>query len=179
MNNAIFFFFYNLAHQSKIFDDIIVFLAVYFPYAVVMIAGLFLLFHHEVLKAEEPLRVLMEKKKEIILVFFSGAVAWVLSALLKIIIHAPRPFEVFSQVQSLFPETGFSFPSGHATFFSALAVELFLLHKKAGYWFFAFAFLIGLARIIGGVHFPIDILGGFILGALVAYLIKKFTPALS
>jgi membrane-associated phospholipid phosphatase len=34
--------------------------------------------------------------------------------------------------------------------------------------------LIGVARIIAGVHFPIDILGGFCLGFLVAYLFNKF-----
>ena len=35
-----------------------------------------------------------------------------------------------------------------------------------------FPFRLGLARIIAGVHFPIDILGGFIIGALVAYFVK-------
>ena len=38
-----------------------------------------------------------------------------------------------------------------------------------------FALLIGVARIIAGVHFPIDILGGFIIGFIVAYFIKKFS----
>jgi len=37
-----------------------------------------------------------------------------------------------------------------------------------------FALLIGIARIIAGVHFPVDILGGFILGILTAYLVKYF-----
>jgi undecaprenyl-diphosphatase len=53
-----------------------------------------------------------------------------------------------------------------------IAFAIFLTHKKAGYWFMFFALLIGLARIIVGVHFPIDILGGFILGALIAYLVR-------
>ena len=35
-----------------------------------------------------------------------------------------------------------------------------------------FALLIGLARIMAGVHFPIDILGGFIIGSLIAFLVK-------
>ena len=35
-----------------------------------------------------------------------------------------------------------------------------------------FAFLIGLVRIMAGIHFPIDILGGFILGTLTAYFVK-------
>ena len=34
-----------------------------------------------------------------------------------------------------------------------------------------FALLIGLARIIAGVHFPIDILGGFVLGGIVSFLV--------
>ena len=179
MNNAIFFFFYNFAHQSDLFDKIVFFTAIYFPYAVIILAGLFLLFHHEILQKENPFQVFLEKKKEILLVFFSGAVAWVLAFVLKILIHNPRPFEVFSQIQPLFTANDYSFPSGHATFFSALAFELFLLHKKAGYVFMFFALLICLTRIIAGVHFPVDILAGIILGTLVAYLIKKIFPKLS
>src|ERR1035437_5065884 len=104
MNNQIFFFFYSLAHQSKILDSVIVFSAVYFPYIVVILAGLFLLFHHEVLKAEEPFRVFMEKKREILMVFFSGCLAWVLAYVLKFLFHIPRPFDAITQVRSLIPE---------------------------------------------------------------------------
>ena len=164
MNNAIFYFFYNLVHRSIFFDKIVVFTAIYFPYIVVILAGLFLLFHHKILQAENPFRVFWEKKKKILLVFFSSALAWFVSEIFKILFHIPRPFLVLPDIHTLFTETGYSFPSGHATFFSALAVSLFFLHKKAGYVFMFFALLIGLARIIAGVHFPIDILGGFIFG---------------
>ncbi len=174
MNDKIFFFFYNLAHQSQIFDNIIIFFAVYFPYIVIILAGLFLLFHHEVFKAENPYQVFLQKKKEIIPAFSSGAIAWVIAKIVKIFLQIPRPFDAFPQVQSLFTETGFTFPSGHATFFGALAVTLFLSHKKAGYIFMGFGLVIGLARIVGGVHFPIDILGGFVLGAIVSYLVAYF-----
>ena len=173
MNDSIFFFFYNLAHQSAFVDGLVVFLAVYFPYVVIGLAGVFLVMHHEVLKAESPYRVFLEKKKEILSAFFAGALAWILAYLLKFLFHMPRPFDLFSQVQSLIPESGYAFPSGHATFFFALALSIFFYHKKAGYVFMLFAFLIGLARIVAGVHFPVDILGGFVLGALVAYLVKN------
>ena len=174
MGSITFFIFYNLAHQSKILDSLIIFFAVYFPYIVVMLAGLFLLFHHEVLKAEEPFRVLMEKKKEIFLVFLSGILAGLIDEVLKVLIKLPRPFDVFTNVHPVFPEIGYAFPSFHATFFSALAFSIFFMHKKAGYVFMFFALLIGAARIIAGVHFPIDILGGFALGFLVAYFINLF-----
>ena len=175
MNNQIFFLFYNLAHQSQVMDWIIVFFAVYFPYIVVMLAALFLLFHHEVLRAESPFQVFMEKKKEILMVFFSGCLAWVLAYILKFAFSLPRPFVLLSQVRALFGESGYAFPSGHATFYMALAFSVFFLHKKAGYVFIFFALLIGLARIVAGVHFPVDILGGFILGILIAYLVEKFS----
>src|SRR3989344_1066955 len=120
MNETIFYFFYNLAHRSEIFDKLIIFFAFYFPYIVIILAGLFLLFHHDVFKAENPYQVFLEKKKEILMVFFSGAVAWVLSYILKFLISTPRPFDAIEGVTSLFRETGYAFQSGHASFFMAL-----------------------------------------------------------
>lgn len=174
MDSTIFFFFYNLAHQSILVDGLIIFTAVYLPYIVVILAGLFLLFHHEVLKAEEPFKVFLEKKIEISAAFFAGVLAWIFSKIFKLLIHIPRPVNLFNNVHPLFLETGYGFPSGHATFFSALAVAIFLKHKKAGYIFMVFAFLIGIARIVSGVHSPLDIFGGFVLGSFIGYLVAYF-----
>jgi membrane-associated phospholipid phosphatase len=173
MNNQIFFFFYNLAHQSAFFDKLVVFFAVYFPYIVILLAGIFLLFHHEVFSSENPLKAFIQKWKEIVLVFFSGAFAWFLAYVLKYLFHTGRPVDIFSNIIPLISKTDYSFPSGHATFFMALAIALFFSHKKVGYIFLFFAFLIGVARIIAGVHFPIDILGGFILGLIIAFFLKN------
>ena len=173
MDDTIFFFFYNLAHRSEIFDQVVIFFAVYFPYIVIFLAGVFILMHHEVFKAESTFQVFLEKKKEILSSFLTGILAWILAHILKFLFSTIRPFEAFPQIQSLIRESGFSFPSGHAAFFMALAVSIFFFHKKAGYWFMFFALIIGVARIVVGVHFPIDILGGFILGALIAYFIKS------
>lgn len=179
MNDSIFFLFYNLAHKSGIFDKLVVFFAVYFPYMVIFLAGVFLLMHHEVFKAESPFQVFMQKKKEILLVFFGAGLARLITEVFKITLHTSRPFDLWSQVQSLFPQTGYAFPSGHAAIFMALAFSIFFMHKKAGYYFMAFAFLIGIARIIAGVHFPVDILGGFILGGLVAFGCHSFYLSIS
>lgn len=173
MNDTIFFFFYGLAHQSEFLDKVIIFFADIFPYIVILLAFLFLIFHHEVLPSKNPFKEFKKKWKEITLVFFSGISAWILAYVLKYLFHTGRPFDVFPKVVSLFPETSYAFPSGHATFFMALAAALFFSHKKAGYVFIAFAILIGVARIIAGVHFPIDILGGFILGFAIAFFLKN------
>ena len=173
MNNNIFFFFYNLAHQSVFFDKVITFFAVTFPYIVILLAIIFLLFHHDVLPSRNPFKEFIKKWKEILAVFFSSALAWFLAYVLKFLFQMPRPFEIFPKVIPLFSETDYSFPSGHATFFMALAFAIFFSHKKAGYIFIAFAILIGVARIIAGVHFPVDILGGFILGSIIAFFLKN------
>ena len=172
LNTQIFFFFYSFAHKSFFLDKMIVYCAQIFPYIVILLAGIFLLFHNEIFQAEKPFRAFLQKWREIVLVFFSGIFAWIIAYVLKIIIHIPRPFMQFGNVHALLSESDFSFPSGHATFYMALAVALYLSHKKAGYLFILFAFIIGIARIMAGVHFPIDILCGFILGGGVAYLVK-------
>ncbi|MBI3888846.1 phosphatase PAP2 family protein [Candidatus Nomurabacteria bacterium] len=159
MNNKIFFFFYNLAYQSQVFDAVVVFFALYFPYLVAISVLVFLLY--------------LNKKKEILLTFFSAGLAYVFAYIFKHLFSTSRPFDAFPQVHSLVVETGYSFPSGHATFFMALAVAIFFYHKKAGYVFMFFALLIGLARVIAGVHFPVDILGGFVLGGLVSCLVAR------
>ena len=174
MNNTIFYFFYNLAHQFSFFDGLIVFFAVYFPYLVILSAFLFLLFHREALASLKPFAEFKKKYREIVLVFFSGGLAWIVAKILKTLIHADRPFVALSNVRSLFTETGSAFPSGHATFFMGLAVALFFIDKKIGYLFMFFALIIGLARIIAGAHFPVDILGGFILGSLVSVSVAYF-----
>lgn len=182
LNNQIFFFFYNLAHRSEFFDKFVVFVAHTFPYIVILLAGIFLLFHHDVFSFKKPayrqagpFKIFAQKWKEIVLVFFSGIFAWCIAQIIKLLVHAPRPYLEFpNNVASLIQKTDFSFPSGHATFYMALAFAIFFSHKKAGYIFIFFALLIGIARIVAGVHFPIDILGGFALGILTAYLVKYF-----
>lgn len=175
MNNAIFFFFYNLTHQSIFFDALVIFLAVYFIYIIIVSAFLFLIFYHKILPSKNPIRELINKWKEFILLGVSGSLAWILAKILKILLHTFRPFVIFPQTQPLFEETGYAFPSGHTAVATAVAFALFFNNKKTGYIFIFFALLIGLARIVAGAHFPIDILGGFILGALIVFLIKYFT----
>ncbi|MFA6177849.1 MAG: phosphatase PAP2 family protein [Candidatus Paceibacterota bacterium] len=177
MNNTIFFFFYNLAYQSNIFDNIVIFLAVYFIYIDIFLAGLYLLFYYKISFSQNFFQQFVNKWREFSFVILSVGVTWFFNKFIaKILFYVFRPFIVFSQVLPLFPETGYAFPSGHTAVASALAFSLFFINKKAGlpaqagYVFMFFALLIGLARVIAGVHFPIDILGGFFLGFLMSFI---------
>ena len=64
-----------------------------------------------------------------------------------------------------------SFPSDHAALFSALAMGLFFRSRRAGLAVFAYVVLVTFfPRIYMGYHWPTDILAGFVLGILVAYV---------
>ena len=171
LNNNLFFFFNNFSHQSNFLDLVITFFAVYLPYLVVLGAGIYLLIHNDVFPNKNPILAFRQKWSEIFIAFLSGGLAWLFGEIIKNIISSPRPFIALSEVTSLFPETGYAFPSQHAAFFTALAFSIYLQHKVAGYFFLFLAFFISIARIAGGVHYPIDILGGIILGILVSYIV--------
>jgi len=174
VNEQIFQFFYGFAHQSNFIDRAIVFLAVYFPWLVAVLAIIFIFYYYGIFYSPDPTRTCIEKWKEIVFPFFAGISAWIVGYVIKFLIHAHRPFEILSNVSPLMAKDGYSFPSGHTVLFSALAFAIFFLNKKAGYVFILFAILIGLARIVSGVHFPVDILGGFLLGFVVSFFFDKF-----
>ncbi len=166
MNIQIFEFLNSFAGQNPLRDQLIVFLASYLPYVLIVAAVIFLFWHTENKKG---------KLREIFFVFVVALLAWLLATLIKNLVHTLRPYAVLDAVYKLFqPNDIFSFPSGHATFFAALATSLYLRHKKVGLIFALGALLIGLARIVSGVHFPLDILGGFALGLGLAYLVDSF-----
>jgi len=64
-----------------------------------------------------------------------------------------------------------SFPSNHAANAFAAAVTLSFFYRRYSRYFFSTALLVGLSRIFVGVHYPGDVLGGFILGSLCALLL--------
>ncbi|ROT47458.1 phosphatase PAP2 family protein [Candidatus Cardinium hertigii] len=62
----------------------------------------------------------------------------------------------------------YGFPSSHAsnTFaFAMLFWKIFKWNYKYSYLFFIWATIVSYGRIYGGVHYPLDILGGAILGS--------------
>lgn len=94
-----------------------------------------------------------------------------ITTIIRFFYHSPRPFEVL-KVHQLIPENDYSFPSGHAAFYFALSMAVYLYNKKLGIAFFAVSALMGLARIYAGVHWPADILGGLLVGVVSALAIN-------
>ena len=68
-----------------------------------------------------------------------------------------------------------SFPSGHASVCFAISYIVYHYNKKAGIIFFFASFLVSIARIFVGVHWPLDILGGAVVGTIAGWIVVKFS----
>jgi len=91
----------------------------------------------------------------------------------KLAIHGPRPYWYSSQVKAYATETSFGAPSGHAQIATGVWGMLAAILKKAWAWLVAggIIFLIGLSRVYLGVHFPHDVLLGWIIGGLLLWVV--------
>lgn len=83
----------------------------------------------------------------------------------------PRPYEVCQDIwltgKSL---DHFSFPSGH-TLHAVVFCEVALAYYPGlVWWLIPFTVLVGMSRVILGLHYPSDVLAGALLGALIASL---------
>lgn len=82
----------------------------------------------------------------------------------------PRPFEQGLGYLHLGHSPTPSFPSSHATAYAALAVSFLLVadYKIVGWFLVVLAGLVSLARVVVGVHYPLDITVGAAIGGLAA-----------
>ena len=101
----------------------------------------------------------------------SAVIADGASILLKNYFKIGRPAVLNFNLHPLLPIADYGFPSSHAAVFSAIAGALFFINRKAGILAALLALAIGIARIFAGVHTPLDILGGYLLGTFVAALV--------
>ncbi len=169
MNNfdaQIFNFLHGLTESLPILNWFYIFAAVYLPYIIAVIFAILLW------------REKSTKKRYFIFLaaLLSVIIArGILTELIRYFYHRPRPF-VALQFNPLLEMSGteWSFPSGHMTFLFAFIPAVFQLNKKWGWILTGLSFLVGLARVISGVHWPTDILVGIILG-IASFFFVEYT----
>lgn len=169
MDLSIFNFFHFLAGQSGFFDSFIIFFAKYLSYLLVL-AAIFFIFRQS-----------GNRRKFSIFIFTALTVLLsrgLVTEIIRFFYDRPRPFEVLN-AHPILTDSNPSFPSGHAAFFFALALAIFYFDRKWGWWFLGLAFLNSLARISAGVHWPTDVIGGFLIAAAAFLIIKKILPKLN
>lgn len=100
--------------------------------------------------------------------------------ILKQIVDRPRPLKEMEplllvgkvKIHNLFyAYREGSFPSGHTQAAFGTATALICIYRKHALYLILIAFLMGLSRIYVGVHFPLDIVCGAILGIITSLVV--------
>lgn len=103
--------------------------------------------------------------KQVCVYVFIPASGFVILSFLRKKINAPRPYEEWDIKPLLDRDSpGQSMPSRHV--FSATIISMACLHASlsVGVILLVLSALLGLVRVLGGVHFPKDVVVGYICG---------------
>lgn len=118
---------------------------------------------------------------------FAEAVASILQFFVKLLIARPRPYAVSDSIVNIYQALGNSFPSGHSVAAIGVALAIgFALRRSFGTWRGKFSYA-GLAlylilcvinRMYLGQHFLTDVVGGFLLGLCICWIVLLAIPGL-
>lgn len=161
--------FNSFAGQSDWFDVLWIVLADYLIFAIPLIIVL--------------VYFLSKRRKKIGLILLKIVLAFGLACLMNYLVSLiflrPRPFvnnrEIYQLAKLFAKPTDFSFPSYHTAAAFVLALSVLLDWKKFGIILLVLAAIIGFSRILVGVHYPTDILGGIATALISVFLIKEFS----
>lgn len=100
------------------------------------------------------------------------------NAVAKTLAHQPRPFQYDPAVKKIMDAGGGGFPSGHTQ--GTVVIWGYLIHQFRRPWLWwvggVMLVFVPLSRIYLGVHFPTDLLGGYVIGAVLLLVWFRFAP---
>lgn len=161
-NTSLFYLIFNLNNHSRVLDNLMIFGARYLI-VVVFLLIFFLIFRGSI-----------KEKKAFILAIFSLAVVVLIIKMIHLFFIEPRPF-VNLDLTPLYPyKPDPSFPSRHVSMMTAITFAYIHFKSKWAPLFLLLMVWVGVSRIYVGVHYPLDIIGGIIVGIVSLLIAKKF-----
>ncbi len=159
---------HSLAYKWQWLGLITIFLGQYLPYLLVIVF-LFL-----VLSASQGNRLYSFALAALSVILSRGIVTEIIYQFF----YRARPFVALSLTPLIYePSTQASFPSGHMAFLLPISLVVWQqFGSKKGAWFVFLTVLVGIGRVAAGVHWPSDIIGGLIVGAVSFVAVKKIFP---
>ena|SRR3989344_3974021 len=174
LDKELFSFLYGLTGQSRLLDWLFIFFAKYL-FWLIIVWSIWVIFTKKDWGDARP--VWKSRFQHLSLAFISFLLSrGIMTNIIDNLLQSPRPFTALG-VEALINHTDVnSFPSGHMASLIPIALTLLVVKRRSGIWVLIATLAIGIARIITGVHWPSDILGGIIVGVLgfsVIYLIFR------
>jgi len=174
IDQNVFSWFNSFIYKNNFLDFVIKILAVYTIYFIPLVF-IFFWFYPTSPILRGTSKSNEKTKKFLIELFLVLVVSWQLIArFIGMLINRPRPASFEGAKELLFHPPTYAFPSDHALFLACITTYLYLSgYPKIGNIALILTILISISRVIAGFHFPGDILAGWIMGAILAYLFYK------
>lgn len=169
-------FLFQLVHQGAgqwlVLDWFFIILTSYVTYTVTILVILwfvgFVPFRTK--DMQEKMRRLGQSGEMALSLFLTWATVWII----KVLVAYPRPFISIPDITPLVSAAPLeSFPSAHAAFAMAIAIAVLPYHKRLGQLLIIFAFIVGLSRLYVGVHYPLDVVVGLLIGFSIPKIIHR------
>lgn len=113
------------------------------------------------------LYLMVQKDERLLPLLLIPAVSFVLVTVLRKRLDAKRPYQIYDYEPILIKKKdGQSFPSRHVFSIFMIAMSVFVLNTMGGILFLILGSVLALSRVLGGVHFPRDVIAGALMGII-------------
>ncbi len=157
-NASLFFLIFGLSRHSVLADDLM-----YFGAQTLIFLTVILIF-------TLAFRGGPRERKALVLSLISFPIIILLIKVLHLFYIEPRPFVTYPIHTLINIGADASFPSRHASFMGAMAFSFYYFKSRWTYPLIFLALWVGVARVYVGVHYPYDIVGGFLIGIVSALI---------
>lgn len=115
--------------------------------------------------------LLFQNHARFLSVFLTPAISFVLVSFFRSRVNAPRPYEKLDIQPLIHKDThGHSFPSRHVFSSAVISCAFLFVSPAFGAIFLIITALLAVIRVLGGVHFPRDVIAGFCIGLLSGWI---------
>lgn len=157
-------------------DFVVLLCATYLPFLipVVFLISLGALIHRKTHGFAKPLSHVVSDIYAFLFSLGAAGVAYSVVVVIQEYVARPRPYITLG-TPHLFSVDAASFPSSHATILFALVGAACGLHHRVSFLLGVVATIASVARVVAGVHYPLDIIAGALIGLVLGRIISLVT----